>query len=132
MKQLILIVAIFQCILCKAQQPMPGGVTGAYIWEITENKQSDIAQWKSRLKSTVDTSLVITGKSKSINNNPALYFNAGAATNTLDLGQLATFTLFTVCQDEDTLSEKILVSVENETAAEMVLTNQRVAALDVY
>jgi hypothetical protein len=132
MKQLILIIVLSQFMALKAQLPMPGGVANPHIWEITENNLSGQALWKSKLTNTPDTGLTITGKSKSINNNAALYFDAGKITNTLDLGKLETFSLFTICQDEDTLSENVIVSLENDTTPEMVLTNRRMAALDIY
>lgn len=132
MKQLILIITLSQFMGLKAQLPMPGGVSNPHIWEITENNLSGQALWKSKLTSTSDTELTITGKGKSINNNAALYFDAGKITNTLDLGKLETFSLFTICQDDDTLSEKVIVSLENDTTPELVLTNRRIAALDIY
>lgn len=132
MKHFIFFIAFLPLIALKAQQPMPGGVSGASLWKITENNPSEQAQWKSKIKSNPDSGLLVTGKSKVINNNPGLYFNAETIDNTLDLGKLATFSLFTVCQETDTLLEKIIVSLENDTAPEMVFTNQRMAALDLY
>jgi hypothetical protein len=132
MKHFILFIIILPFIVLNAQQPIPGGVSGAYIWEITENKLPDRAQWKSNLKNTPDTSLSISGKSKTINNNPALFLNANSINNSLNLGKLASFTMFTVCQDTDTVTEKVIISIENDSAPEMVLTNKRMAALDVY
>lgn len=132
MKQLIIIIVICHFTLLKAQTPSPGGVSKPHIWEITENNLPGKALWKSNLTGTHDTALTGTGKCKSINNNAALYFDAGKFGNTLDLGKLETFTLFTVCQDDDTLSEKVIVSLESDTSSEMVLTNRRIAALDIF
>lgn len=134
MKQVIFIIALIPFFSIYGQQTMPGGVPGACVWEITEGIQPDQAQWKSKLDSTVNTELVIKGKIKTINNNPALFFSKGTNTinSTLDLGKLATFSLFTVCQGNDTILERVIFSLENDTAAEMVLTNRRMAVLDVY
>ena len=134
MKQVVFIIAFIPFVTIYAQKTMPGGVQGACIWEITEGTQPGQAQWKSKLRSTLDTGLVIKGKINTINNNPALFFSEGANTinTTINLGQLASFSLFTVCQGNDTLSERVIISLENDTAAEMVLTNRRMAALDVY
>ncbi len=134
MKQVILIIALIPFFSIYAQKTMPGGVQGACVWEITEGTQPGQALWKSKIDSTVDTELVIKGMFKTINNNPALFFSEGTNTinSTLDLGKLESFSLFTVCQGNDTIRERIIFSLENDTAAEMVLTNRRMAALDVY
>ena len=134
MKQVIFIITFIPFFSIYAQQTMPGGVQGAYVWEITEGTQPGQAQWKSKLDSTVNAELIITGKIQTINNNPALFFSKGDNTinSTLNLGKLTTFSLFTVCQANDTISERVIFSLENDTAAEMVLTNRRMAALDVY
>jgi hypothetical protein len=132
MKQLIIILALFQFIGLKAQNSLPGGLSDPYIWKISESKLPGLAIWRSKLPDTSGTGMIITGKYKSINNNAALYFDGGKINNTLDLGRLETFSLFTVCQDDDTLSERVIVSLESDTASDMVLTNRRMAALDIY
>jgi len=134
MKQVMLLILLIPFLTAYGQKSMPGGVSGALVWEITESIQPDLAKWKSKLENNTDTGLVIRGKIKSINHNPALFFNAGNSpvNSSLNLGNLASFTLFTVCQENDTVSERIIFSLENDSAAEMVLTNQRLAALDVY
>ncbi|HUS86480.1 MAG TPA: T9SS type A sorting domain-containing protein [Bacteroidales bacterium] len=134
MKQVVFIIAFIPFVTIYSQKTLPGGVKGAIIWEITEGTKPGEAQWISKLNSTLDTGLLVRGKIKTINNNPALFFTEGANTinSTLNLGKLTSFSLFTVCQENDTISERVIISLENDTAAEMVLTNQRMAALDVY
>ena len=134
MKQVIFIIAFIPFLTISAQKTIPGGVRGACIWEITELTQRGQARWTSRVKGTLDTGFVVNGKIKTINNNPALFFSEESHTinNTLNLSNFASFSLFTVCQAIDTLSERVILSLENDTAAEMVLTNQRMAALNVY
>ena len=80
------------------------------------------------------TGLHIKGKNSTINNNPALFFSEGSNTvnSTLNLGKLESFSLFTVCQAIDTLTERVIISVENDNSAGMVLTDHRMAALDIY
>lgn len=134
MKQVIFFIAFIPAFSIYAQNIMPGGVQGARVWEITEGTQPGQAQWISKIDSNVNAELIIKGKIKTINNNPALFFSGGTNTinNTLDLGKLTTFSLFTVCQANDTILERVIFSLENDTAAEVVLTNRRLAALDVY
>ena len=100
MKQVIFILVFVPFVTIYAQETKPGGVQGACIWEITQHAQPGQAQWKSNLKSALDTGLVIKGKIKTINNNPALFFSEGTNTinSTLNLGELVSFSLFTVCQ----------------------------------
>ena len=123
MKQVILILVFIPFVTIYAQKTKPGGVQGACIWEITERTQPGQAQWISKLKSPLDTGLVIKGKIKTINNNPALFFSEGSNTinSTFNLGKLVSFSLFTVCQENDTISERVIISLENDTATEMVL-----------
>jgi hypothetical protein len=134
MKLVVFLIALIPFISVNGQKSLPGGVQGACIWEITEINNTGQAKWISKLKGPADTGLLIKGKNKTINNNPALFFSEGNNTinSTLNLGELASFSLFTVCQENDTLSERVIISLENDTAAEMVLTNRRMAALDVY
>lgn len=132
MKQIICVLSFFLCWQIVAQQPMPGGVPGASIWEITQPGPNSKAQWKSNLKSSLQSSLSVTGKVQTINSNPAISFNAATVNNILPLGKLKTFSLFTICVPDDSLSEKVIISLVNDTAPEMVLTNQRLAALNVY
>ena len=134
MKQVILILVFIPFVTIYAQKTKPGGVQGACIWEITERTQPGQAQWISKLKSPLDTGLAIKGKIKTINSNPALFFSEGTNTinSTLNLGKLVSFSLFTVCQGIDTISERVIICLENDTATEMVLTNKRMAALDIY
>jgi hypothetical protein len=132
MKKTILLIIVFPFFCIKAQILMPGGVKGSLFWEITQNKSSGEVQWKSNLENTSDSGFMITGKSKTINNNPALCFDAESNNSTLDLGKLTSFSLFTVCQDNDSLTEKVILNIENDTAPELILTNLRMAALDVY
>jgi hypothetical protein len=134
MKQFVLIIAFLPFLPVHGQKPMPGGVQGACLWEITESMQPGQARWRSYIENPFNNGLTVQGKYGSINNNPALLFpgSAGTINSTLDLGGIPSFSLFTVCQEIDTLSEKVIVSLENDTAAEMVLTNRRMAALEVY
>ena len=116
------------------QESMPGGVKGAYVWEVTVVTKNGLSGFTSRLPGISDSGFSVTGSTRTINNNPALQFSdaAGTLNSTLDLGKLRSFSLFTVCQESDTASEKIIASLENDSIAEMVLTNRRMAALDVY
>jgi len=134
MKYVIFIIALFQFASLYAQKTMPGGVKGVAVWEITEVTQTGHAKWQSNLYGNPDSTLVIKGNKKTINNNPALVFDAEAnpVNNTLNPGSLASFSMFTVCQGIDTLMERVILSIVNDTAAEMVMTNRRMATLDFY
>ena len=134
MRQVIFIIVFLPFVTIYGQKTKPGGVQGACVWETTEATYPGQAQWKSRLTNPLDSGLVIKGKIKTINNNPALFFSDGSNTisSTLNLGKLESFSLFTVCQENDSISERVIISLENDTATEMVLTNRRMAALDVY
>lgn len=134
MKNIVYIIAFIPFFSIFAQKSTPGGVRGASVWEIAEVTKNGLSQFKSKLPGTLNPGFSVTGKTKAINNNTAVYFSddKGTLNSTLDLGKLNSFTLFTVCQQSDTTSEKIIVSLENDSTAEMVLTDRRVAALDVY
>lgn len=135
MKAFIFIIAFIQCFSVYAQRTIPGGVKGAFIWEITEGTEQGKARWISNLKSIPDSGLIMSGKYGTINNNPALFFSEDANNilrRTVNLGNLSSFSMFTVCQKIDTLSERAIVSLENDSIAELVLTDRRIAALDVY
>jgi hypothetical protein len=116
------------------QTRLPGGVSGALVWEITESLQSGQALWKSMLASTSDTAFHLRGRAQTINSYPALLFSNGtnAVDNTLNLGKMTSFSLFTVCHESDTTSERVIFSIGNDTASQIVLTNRRMAALDIY
>lgn len=134
MKGIIYIIAFIPFVTVCAQETLPGGIKGVSIWEIADTEPTGMSRFRSVLKDTRNNGFNVTGKSKPINNNQALYFSEGANTlnSTLDLGRLQSFSLFTVCQEADTTIEKIIVSLENDSTAEMVITNRRMAALDVY
>ena len=134
MKLVLFIILLIPFFSVYGQNLKPGGVQGATVWEVTEYKLSGQAQWKCQLESNPDSALLVKGSIKTINNNPALFFNKGQTgmNSTLNLGKLESFSLFTVCQANDTISERVIFSLENNTAAEMVLTDRRMAALDVY
>jgi hypothetical protein len=134
MKLLFFFMAFIPVLTVQGQRTMPGGVPGAGIWEITESTQQGQGRLKSNLENPSDTVFIAKGKIKTINNNPALLLTQSLNTlnNTVNLGNLSAFSLFTVSQETDTLSEKVIFSLENDTAAEMVLTSRRMAALDIY
>ena len=135
MKGIFSLIAIFiPLVTVCAQETLPGGIKGVSVWEIAEPTQIGISEFRSVLKDTRNQGFNVTGKTKTINNNQALYFSEGTNTlnSTLDLGRLHSFSLFTVSQEADTTLEKIIVSLENDSVAEMVLTNRRMAAFDVY
>ena len=134
MKLVISLMAFLQIGSVYGQTHLPGGVRGALVWEITESAQSGQAQWKSMLASTADSSFLVRGKVQTINNYPALLFSNGSdpVNSSLNLGKMAEFSLFTVCQESDTASERVIFSLGSDTAAEMILTNRRMAALDIY
>lgn len=113
---------------------MPGGVEGATVWQVTEVLQTGKARWKSNYNNNPGSAISAKGNIKAINNNPALLFSkeSNSINSTLNLGSLESFSLFTVCQANDTIAERVIFSLENDTAAEMVLTDKRMAALDVY
>lgn len=134
MKQAAFIIALFQFVSLYSQEIMPGGVKGAALWEITEVSKNGAGTWESNLPSDSDLKIPAEGSLRTINNNPALLFNAGTGkiNSTLNLGKLSSFSMITVCQETDTLREKIIFSLENDTAAEMVMTNRTLANLDLY
>lgn len=133
MKHFLFFLASLPFLTLTGQDKMPGGVSGARLWEITESSQSGKARWRSMLESASDEEFIIKGDIRTINHNPALLFIGVSDTlsSSLDPGRLSSFTLFTVCQETDTISERVIISVENDTAAEMVLTNKRFADLDL-
>jgi hypothetical protein len=134
MKGIIYIIAFIPFVTVCAQETLPGGIKGVSVWEIAESSQPGMTRFRSALKDTRKQEFNVTGKAKTINNNQALCFSDGANTvnSTLDLGRLQSFSLFTVCQEADTTIEKIIVSLENDSAAEMLFTNRRMAVLDMY
>jgi hypothetical protein len=134
MKRLILYIVLLNCVFVEAQQKIPGGVKGVAAWEISEITQPGYAKWSSNLKIGLDSGFTITGRAKTINNYPAILFNAESKSlnSTLNLRKPSSFSVFTVCQGVDTLSERVILSLENDSAADMVLTNRRMAALDVF
>ncbi len=134
MRYLIYIIIFLPFISICGQNTMPGGVNGACVWEVAEITKNGLSQFRSVLPGTLIPGFKVVGKTKTINNNPALFFTGGTNTvnSTLDLGKLQSFSLFTVCQETDTISEKIIVSLENDSIAETVLTDRRIAALDIY
>ncbi|HLP72992.1 MAG TPA: T9SS type A sorting domain-containing protein [Bacteroidales bacterium] len=134
MKHIIFIISVLIPLQAFCQETLPGGVKGASVWQIAGSTQSGISRFRSLVKDTSSPGFNVTGKTRTINNNQALYFSDGANSmnSTLNLGKLRSFSLFTVSQEADTTLEKIIVSVENDSVAEMVLTNRRMAALDLY
>ena len=128
----LLIIAFFLTSTIQAQKTLPGGVPGVSVWNVTQSNDSLNAQWKPRLKNVANTGFIITGKSKTMNFNPALTFDSNTigVEKSLNLGTLKSFSLFTVCQEIDTTNEQAIISIENDTASEMVLTNKRIALLD--
>ena len=134
MKLLLFVIMLIPFFSAYGQDILPGGVKGATVWQVTEVVQTGKAQWKSNFNNNPDSTISVKGNIKTINNNPALLFSKESNTinSTLNLGSLESFSLFTVCQANDTISERIIFSLENDSAAEMVLTNKRMAALDVY
>jgi hypothetical protein len=134
MKLGLSLIAFLQICPVFSQTHLPGGVRGALVWEVTEPAQSGQAQWKSVLTHPADTGFLVRGKIKTINNYPAVLFSnvTDTAYGTINLGKLEAFSLFTVCQESDTVTERVVFSLGSDTAAEMVLTNRRMAALDIY
>jgi hypothetical protein len=134
MKKIIYIIAFIPFISVCGQKNMPGGVRGATVWEVTEVVKDGQSQFVPQSRDISNAGFNVRGKAIMINNNPALYL-PGKSNNpdhTLDLGKLKSFSLFTICQETDTTDEKIIFSLENDSAAEMILTNRRLAALDIY
>jgi hypothetical protein len=133
MKLVIFFILLFPVVKLPGQDKMPGGVRGALIWQITEPVKQNQALWVSRLGNSHDTTIFVRGRIRIINNNPALLFaeRPEVLNASINLGELSAFSLFTVCQENDTISERIIFSLENDSAAEMVLTGRRMAALDI-
>ncbi|MCD4698255.1 MAG: T9SS type A sorting domain-containing protein [Bacteroidales bacterium] len=125
---------IFSTLISFGQEPAPGGVKGASLWKVTEETKNIGARWKSRLAGNSSSALSVKGKLGSINSNHALLLTGGEASvnRTINLGAVPAFSLFTVCQQKDTLREKIILSIESDTSAEVVLTDRRMAVLDIY
>ncbi|HEX2936572.1 MAG TPA: T9SS type A sorting domain-containing protein [Bacteroidales bacterium] len=135
MKQiLLLVIFLFPVMLSKAQLNAPGGVKGLYMWNTSRPISGERAVLQSRIYSSVDSVKIMSGKACKMNNNPAVLFNGN--TQVLDtlfnLNALVGFSLFTVCQQVDTLAEQVIFSMENDTSTEMVLTNRRLASLSSY
>lgn len=134
MKKIICIAAFIPFVYVSAQKTLPGGVKGASVWEITETVKDGQSQFVPKFQSVSNPGFIVNGKARMINNNPALYLSGknNKADRTLDLGRLKSFSLFTICQETDTTAERIIISLENDSTAEMVLTDRRMAALDIY
>jgi hypothetical protein len=134
MKKFIFIIAFIPFVSISAQKTFPGGVKGACVWEITETVQDGQSRFVPKSKGISNPGFTVKGKVRTINNNPALYIsdNNNNVDRTLDLGRLKSFSLFTICQETDTTMEKIIFSLENDSTAETVLTDRRIAALDIY
>ena len=134
MKHLFYIIAFLPFISICGQTITPGGVPGAFVWEIAEVTQKGQSRFRSVLPGTLNPGFKVIGNTGKINNNPAILFSGGisGAGSTLDLGKLQSFSMFTVCQETDTTAEQIIVSLENDSTAETVLTDRRIAALDIY
>lgn len=133
MRQVLFVILLFQFVLMNSQELRPGGVQGAIFWKITEAETLDLARWKSNINED-STTLPIQGKLSSINSYPAIVFNSQQtqANNSLNLGELKTFSLFTVCKTRNDIDEQVIFSLENDSLTKTVLTNQRMAALDIY
>jgi hypothetical protein len=132
MKGLLLSILLYPFLFTEAQKTLPGGVKDVLIWQATENDLSNASSWKSKLDNKIDSSLNLSGKLKSINSNPALYISPGTLNHAVNLGKISSFSMFTVCQETDSVTEKVLFSLENDTTTETVITDKRFAALDVY
>jgi len=116
-----------------SQNKKPGGVDGAVRWNITEFTVSDEAKWMSGLSGDT-TSIRISGNGATINNHPAFLLDSRINTHALttDLSDLKNFTLFTVCQETDSVAEQVIFSLENDSMTQLVLSNYRMAVLDLY
>lgn len=117
-----------------SQEIRPGGVEGVYLWEMAGIDKNGDGYWKSRLNDNTVSHLFFRRGTGSINNNPALIFSEGVSSinKTINIGNLESFSLFTVCQERDTISEGVILTLENDSVTETVLTNRRMAALDIY
>lgn len=133
-KLVFCLIALLQICPGVSQTHLPGGVRGALLWEVTQPAQSGQAQWKSVLTLPADTGFLVRGKIQTINNYPALLFSnvTDTAYGTFNLGKLEAFSLLTVCQESDTVAERVVFSLGSDTSAGMILTNKRMAALDIY
>lgn len=127
------IILIFRLALIYPQELKPGGVQGALVWNVTKATMQGEAQWKSNIKGN-NASMLISGSRAMINNHPAIIFNnkVNSKALTLNLAELKTFSMFTVCQETDSLTEQVIFSLENDSLTQLVLSNFRMAALDLY
>jgi hypothetical protein len=117
-----------------AQDTMPGGVKGVRLWNKTKKISENQAKWASALTNAQDTDTLALGTNIPLNFNPAIYFTTGmkAQAQAIDIQSLPAFSIFTVCQQQDTSSEQALLCLENDTSISMVLTDKRMAAVSAY
>jgi len=134
MKKVVYLIAFIPFVSVCAQKALPGGVRGAMVWEITAAVKDGQSQFVTKSQDISNQGFTVRGKARMINNNPALILSDknNNADRTLNLGRLESFSLFTICQETDSTEERIIFSLENDSTAEMVLTNRRMAALDIY
>lgn len=118
-----------------AQSPLPGGVGGAKIWFATEKSADQLTGWMDKLSGKPDFVLPSNSPSPAagrlLNFNPALFFGGGQNGIQLPLGgdDYSKSTCFSVYQPEDTLSEMVVWSQEENTLGNLVLTDRRIADL---
>lgn len=133
MRFVLVVISTFLLVPVYSQYLKPGGVQGAIVWKITEPISSSEAHWKSIIADTT-SSMIVRGKRTVINNYPAISFKNKISSNdiSLNIGNLNTFSFFTVCQETDSVNEQVIFSLENDSLTQTLLSNFRMVALDQY
>lgn len=128
------------CVLCicltiplKAQKRKPGGVKHVSEWYATSSDNDGKPLWINNISN--DT--IASGKSQTlrrINNHEAFLFSQAnsAFQSNIVQNKLNGFSFFSVVQPIDTTTEQCIWSIECDTAANLVLTNKRMADIGNY
>jgi hypothetical protein len=130
MKQILLFLITAAFILeANAQQALPGGVKGLYLWSLSGKIGNNKNILMPKVKTFSQELAPLSSQEYTLNNNPAIFFDGRTMQMDLDLGKMKGYCLFTVCQPIDTLSEQAMFSIENDSSSQAVLTNKRTASL---
>ena len=133
MRTILSLILLFRLMSVFPQEQRPGGVKGSVVWNITELSGAGQARWKSNIDPGTSETLISGGRAM-INNHPAILFgkNTQSKTLTMNLADLKTFSLFTVCQETDSITEQVIFSLDNDSLTQLVFSNYRMADLDLY
>lgn len=125
---------LFLCLVITAQAQSPGGVRGARLWYVSEVQDDGRISWKDELNGVAVAESVATrpGGSKHINFNPALTFSTENPGFTIQLPTLPLLqsTIFTLYQNQDTITEKSIWNINRAGKTGEILTTRRLADLD--